>query len=58
MSGKGDTPRPLSIPPETFTGNWQKAFGPAIDDAVGDDPNHSPPLTDKPTRETLGEPEE
>jgi hypothetical protein len=58
VTGKGDTPRPLSVPPETFTGNWQKAFGPAIDDAVGYDPNHYTPLTDKPVRETLGDPEE
>jgi len=58
MSGKGDTPRPLSVPFKTFTGNWQKAFGPAIDDAVGYDPNHYTPLTDKPARETLGDPEE
>lgn len=58
MTGKGDTPRPLSVSPETFAGNWQKAFSPAIDDNVGYDPTHYTPLTDKPARETLGNPEE
>lgn len=26
-SGKGDTPRPLSVDQETFANNWDKAFG-------------------------------
>lgn len=26
MNGKGDTPRPLSIPPEAFAQNWERIF--------------------------------
>lgn len=26
MSGKGDTPRPLSVPQETFASNWDLIF--------------------------------
>ncbi len=27
MNGKGDKPRPLSVPREQFETNWESAFG-------------------------------
>jgi len=27
MSGKGDTPRPKSVPPETYAERWERTFG-------------------------------
>jgi hypothetical protein len=27
MNGKGDTPRPLSIPQDKFSDNWDRIFG-------------------------------
>lgn len=27
MNGKGDSPRPLSVDQETFSNNWERAFG-------------------------------
>lgn len=46
MTGKGDTPRPLSVPPEVLEANWQATFPPT--------PAQPPaqPL------DTLGDPEE
>jgi hypothetical protein len=26
-NGKGDTPRPFSVPQETYASNWDKVFG-------------------------------
>lgn len=26
MTGKGDTPRPLAVPPEVLEANWQATF--------------------------------
>jgi hypothetical protein len=28
MTGKGDTPRPLSVPPEVLEANWNQTFPP------------------------------
>jgi hypothetical protein len=30
---KGDTPRPLSIPPASYDANWTRTFGSASDDS-------------------------
>lgn len=27
MSGKGDTPRPIHVDPETYASNWESTFG-------------------------------
>lgn len=32
-SGKGDTPRPLSVDQETFSNNWDRVFGTPKEDA-------------------------
>lgn len=61
MTGKGDTPRPLSVPPETLDANWRKTFPPVIDDAVGYDTSghYCPSDADLPKPlDTLGDPEE
>lgn len=44
MTGKGDTPRPLSVPPDVLEANWKATFP-------------EPPKADQPP-ETLGDPEE
>lgn len=28
QNGKGDTPRPVSVPPDEFARRWEKALGP------------------------------
>lgn len=60
-NGKGDTPRPLSVPKTTFDANWAEIFPPAIDEMVGyDESGHYCPAEHelpKP-KETLGNPEE
>lgn len=46
MTGKGDTPRPMFVDPDTYAANWTKAFGGAIDDPSGYDArdHFHPPL--------------
>lgn len=35
MSGKGDTPRPLSVDQETFASNWDAIFKPLGHSSIG-----------------------
>lgn len=63
MNGKGDTPRPLSVPKATFDANWAEVFSPAVDEITGYDTtgHYCPSDADLPKpkpRETLGNPEE
>lgn len=56
MTGKGDTPRPLSVPPDTFKANWDETFHGYVST-----PGYCPTDADLPKphpRETLGDPEE
>lgn len=45
MNGKGDTPRPIAVPPEVLEANWKQTF-PEV------------PTPPTPVLETLGDPEE
>ena len=38
MTGKGDTPRPLAVPPEVLEANWQATFTEPVKplDTLGD----------------------
>lgn len=56
MTGKGDNPRPLSVPATTYAANWFTTFGREIDDPSGYDPREKlcPPLGNEwPPRDTL-----
>lgn len=33
-NGKGDTPRPFSVPQETYASNWDKVFGKKNDECA------------------------
>jgi hypothetical protein len=55
-NGKGDTPRPLSIPADRFKANWDETFHGYVDT-----PGYAPTEDDLPKPkppETLGNPEE
>lgn len=69
MTGKGDTPRPLSVPPETFSHNWDQTFAvtepvtePASDEAITFVDRQmdviKAPITLRRPLDTLGDPEE
>jgi hypothetical protein len=46
MTGKGDNPRPFSVPATTYAANWFTTFAREIDDSSGYDPREKvcPPL--------------
>jgi len=55
-NGKGDTPRPLSVPADHFKANWDETFHGYVDT-----PGYAPTEDQLPKRkptETLGNPEE
>lgn len=44
VSGKGDTPRPVSVPQETFAERWERTFGKREPQAI--EPNTTKGLSD------------
>lgn len=51
MTGKGDTPRPLSVPPDRFKANWDETFHGYVNTPgyCPAEPNPGKPSTPPPT---------
>lgn len=57
MTGKGSTPRPLSVDPQTYAENYAKTFSRVIDDPSGYDDRQKecPPVHHLTTEEDVSE---